>query len=56
MANAIPVGKGGSKVEQPKVEIIELEGKKLPEDFEIPAKASKVVIDGRGTIRVDLGF
>jgi hypothetical protein len=55
MANAIPVGKETKAVKQ-KVEIITPEGKSLPEDFEIPAKALRVVMDERGSIRVDLGY
>jgi len=52
MANAIPITKQDSKPVEDKdgPEVIG----KLPEGFKIPAGAKKIVVDERGTVRVDL--
>lgn len=52
MANAIPVSKQSEKVEKKGPEIVG----KLPEGFEVPQHASRVVVLDNGTVRVDLGF
>lgn len=53
MANAIPVTNEGKKLVPAKKSEVEVIGT-LPEGFEVPANAKRIIVDERGQVRVDL--